>query len=105
MNLGAWSCIGVLAWNELRQAFTRSSFRDPKCPERIEKYYNGPSMKSNSVCSLLILPIVLYNISRLLPMQTNHSVFICGSFDRAQAPFSAYPFIALLCGPCRACRR
>lgn len=48
-------------------------------------------MKSRCACSLLILPIVLYNISRLLHMQTNHNIFIRGSFDQAQAPCSAYP--------------
>lgn len=48
-------------------------------------------MKSRSACTLLILSIVLDSISRLLHMQTDHIISICGSFDQAQAPCSAYP--------------
>lgn len=43
-------------------------------------------------------PFVLYSISRLVHKQTNRNIFICGSFDRAQAPCSAYPFIPCIQG-------
>lgn len=70
-----------------------------------EKYYNskakGGEKKKRSACSLLILPIVLYNISRLLHMQTNHNIFhpwefrpspssiLCLSFSRASTAHAA----------------